>query len=257
MKSIGVPALACCLLIGSGCSVKENRMECPCRLVLDMTAVDTLTVKEADMYVSAANGFAFKDVLDSNRFGTTYEVSVPKGQAKVWVYAGSENLAGPDGLSIPYGQDCPEIYMHFSEVDASGEYVREDIVLRKNFCTLSILVDEGKSFDHQIAVRGNVSGYDSSGSPFPGEFLCNVSFDGRNECRINIPRQTDSSLKMEVADGEKVLRVFAIGEYLDAAGYDWEAQDLKDMTLMLDYALTGVSIRMEGWDEEFQFNVTI
>ena len=48
----------------AGCSVKEYRESCPCRLVLDLSEVDTAVVKSADLYVSVPGGYVSSDVID-------------------------------------------------------------------------------------------------------------------------------------------------------------------------------------------------
>ena len=44
------------VLLSAGCSVKEYRESCPCRLVLDFSETDTLAVRSADLYVTVPEG---------------------------------------------------------------------------------------------------------------------------------------------------------------------------------------------------------
>ena len=44
---------------------------------------------------------------------------------------------------------------------------------------------------------------------------------------------------------------------MEAAGYDWSAPDLPDMIVTIDYVLTNISLIVEGWEEEFFFDVVI
>jgi hypothetical protein len=83
----------------------------------------------------------------------------------------------------------------------------------------------------------------------------NVDDDG--VCRLTLPRQTDESLVLEVHDETGTLKTFALGEYVAASGYDWHEENLRDMTVSLDYALTRVAISVAGWREEYVFNVVI
>ena len=62
---------------------------------------------------------------------------------------------------------------------------------------------------------------------------------------------------LEVDDGVPHLKKFAIGEYLDQAGYDWTLPSLEDVTVVLDYSLTSVTIQIAGWDKEDVYNIVL
>jgi hypothetical protein len=53
------------------------------------------------------------------------------------------------------------------------------------------------------------------------------------------------------------LKTFAIGEYLQAGGYDWTAEELEDATVILDYYITGIRITYKGWDKEYSYDITL
>ena len=76
-------------------------------------------------------------------------------------------------------------------------------------------------------------------------------------CDVCVPRQSDDSLRLELSDDTGVIRVLALGEYISASGYDWMAKNLEDLTVSLDYSLTGMTIVVEGWDNEYHFDVVI
>jgi hypothetical protein len=60
-----------------------------------------------------------------------------------------------------------------------------------------------------------------------------------------------------VDDGSDSTRYFALGQYIVDSGYDWTSPDLGDITVTLDYALTEISIRIEGWDGVHRYEVVI
>ena len=99
--------------------------------------------------------------------------------------------------------------------------------------------------------------YDIDGNPSPGDFSC-VAYpidDGR--AQVLLPRQLDSSLLLQVDDQAPHLKTFAIGEYLAAGGYDWTAEELSDVTVVLDYSMNVISVKMAGWDKEDIYNVIL
>ena len=65
MSSFRMLLLTACMLICAGCSVKEDRTVCPCRLFLDFSEVDPSAVKSADFHLSASDGFIFTGTLES------------------------------------------------------------------------------------------------------------------------------------------------------------------------------------------------
>ena len=62
---------------------------CPCRLVLDMTDVDTLVVKYAEIVVTASDGYGMRDTLEVDAFDEGYMLEVPRGDVGVGVYFGA------------------------------------------------------------------------------------------------------------------------------------------------------------------------
>ena len=74
---------------------------------------------------------------------------------------------------------------------------------------------------------------------------------------VNVPRQYDSSLILRVAEDDRSLRDFAIGEYLEEGGYDWTARELADVELVIDYAKADLTLTVEDWEVSFGFNVVI
>lgn len=258
MKLSEILALACCALFLGSCSVKEDRDVCPCRLVLDMNAVDTSRVRCAELVVRASGGFVLRDTLDIEGLVGEYMVEVPRGDVGVGLYFGADGCVDERGrLEIGYGDECPQVYMHSSLFKAEGELVVEEVGMRKNHCIMTIQVETEKDFPFKLEAKGSVDGYELGGMPSVGDFMYAMYVDENGECRLTLPRQTDSSLTLEVADGTQVLKCFALGEYVQASGYDWRADELKDITVTLDYSLTSVKIAVAGWRKEYVFDVVL
>ena len=258
MKLSGVLAVTSVVMLVLSCSVKEDRDVCPCRLFLDLGDVDTSVVKYAELVLTASDGFCSRDTLDVENIRDGYAADVPRGSVGVGVYWGAAGSVGDDGrLGIDYGNECPQVYMHSSLISADGESVVERVRMRKNHCIMTIRVQSETDFPFRLEAKGLVDGYESGGEPSNGDFMYAMYVDDEGKCQLGLPRQTDNSLVLEVHDRTGVLRSFALGEYVMASGYDWAAEDLQDMTVSLDYALTSVMISVEDWDEEYVFNVVM
>ena len=90
-----------------------------------------------------------------------------------------------------------------------------------------------------------------------GRFFFAMRPDDKGACSVSVPRQVDNSLRLDVDDGTDVLKTFALGEYVTASGYDWSAESLDDITIGLDYSLSHVTLKIEGWEKELHFDVEI
>ena len=72
-----------------------------------------------------------------------------------------------------------------------------------------------------------------------------------------LPRQTDASLKLDIFSGFGLLKSFALGNYLKASGYDWNAKDLSDATVFVDFAGTQIEISVSGWEDTHSFDIVL
>lgn len=250
-----LPALAV-LVMGAGC-IKEDRSECPCRLFLDFTDVDTSSIVSADILMTSEEGFEFVDVVESGYFAD-YMIKVPSHQIILQVLAGAGHCLSSDmSVVIPYGEECPKLFRHESVINADSEVVKERIRLRKNHCVLTVQVEAGEDYPFKLTVKGRVDGYGSNLKPTVGDFSCRAVPDDSGQCVVVIPRQLDSSLALEVDDGTGSVKTFAVGESIVAGGYDWEAEDLDDVTVTLDYSLTEIALEIIEWTEESVHEVII
>lgn len=244
------------LLSCAGCSVKESREVCPCQLFLDFSEVDTASVKSIDIYVREIDEIILSDFVGKEEFSEDYLAYVPRTGLDFCAWSGRGD-ALTDALEIPYGEDCPPVYIHSSAIDAFGESVTEKIVMRKNFCRMTLNVRRDVKSSFTLAISGNIKGYDCSGDPSHGDFMVALDSDGSDTFYVNLPRQSDDSLLMEVDTGDKVVKKFPLGQYIRESGYDWNATDLEDITIDLDIAVTHLSVVIQGWEKEYRFDVVI
>lgn len=240
----------------AGCSVKENREDCPCRLVLDFNEVDTASVKSIDVFVRTENELVLNEVIREEDFSEDYIAYVPRTRIRCCAWSGRED-ALTEALMIPYGEECPPVYIHSSMIDAIGESVTETVIMRKNFCRMTLNVRMTAQSPVALAVLGGVDGYDADGKPSPGDFMVRMHPEGENVFSVTLPRQLDDSLIMEADMGDEVLKEFPLGYYIAESGYDWNAPDLEDLTIDLEFAVTHISMVIQGWENEYKFDVVI
>lgn len=258
-----------CLLIpmAAACSIKEDRSDCPCRLRLDMSG--TATMSHVKVNVAASDGSLFSDEYvpagtvagaGNGHDGAALIFEIPRGPAEIAAAAGDDGrFSDGNGLRIPLGEECPPVYTYCSTVDASGEYCEDKIVLSKNYCRISVKMtgESGAVYPFSLETLGNVSGYGFDMTPEHGDFRYVMNPDAEGIFHVNVPRQYDSSLILRVAEDDRSLRDFAIGEYLEEGGYDWTARELADVELVIDYAKADLTLTVEDWEVSFGFNVVI
>ena len=240
----------------TGCSVKEDRMDCPCHLMLDFSEVDTSVVSSAALVMTGTEDFEFAKDLFLEDFMHDYIVEIPKTSVNLGIWSGAETMGG-GGVMIPYGEDCPPVYFHTSVVNAGGESVREIVRMRRNHCVMTVKFDWNNVDIQSVVLYGNVDGYEADGSPSSGDFMYVLEHDREGETCAVLPRQTDASLTLEVDDGTGVLKRFALGQYIEESGYDWNEADLKDIVVEIDIAILKISLTIQGWDKEHTFDVVI
>ncbi len=268
------------LITCPGCSVKENRDSCPCRLELEFSGEDALRCRGGVILTllgisGAAGGYAFRDtVMDETAENkVVWSADVPKGKMIV-------NSVWPDDIrleqaiqagqmvSIPAGKDCPMLWFCSKEISLEREAVRQSMTLAKNYCHLVLRVEDtsGEPFPFRMEVRGNVCGYNLDGTLQSGKFVAEVKYAGEDEALhgsgavegyINLPRQKDNSLCLDIISEDDKVRTFALGNYIEDSGYDWSSENLKDITMTIDYARTSIGFHIGAWEKYEHFEVVI
>ena len=257
MKTRNMMTAVLSVIVAVSSCIKEDRSECPCRLVLDFSDIDTDVISAAAVSMTSADGFAYSEDVDRSDFDE-YMVTVPRTEIEVNIWAGAGHLLNDDmSVVIPYGEDCPRVFLHESVLMTDFELVEEKVILKKNHCVLTVQVEKGGDYPFDLTVKGRVDGYGSDFRPSVGEFSCRTQPDSLGRCVVVLPRQLDSSLMLEVDDGSESVKTFAIGESVVAGGYDWNAGNLDDVTVMLDYSLTEVTLEIEEWNDEKIYDVVI
>ena len=256
-NSYGLPIIVfflICLAL-AGC-IKEDRRDCPCRLVLDFSSTDTSALMSADLRLTSEEGFGFTDAIEKAAFGN-YMVTVPRSRLEVCLWADAGYCLNEDmSITIPYGEDCPRVFLHVSSADTDCELRKEVMQLRKNHCVLTVKVEEGE-YPFKLMLKGKIDGYGSDFNPSVGDFACKAEPDSTGTCTVVLPRQLDSSLLLEINDGTESVKAFAIGEFIVDSGYDWQKPDLDDIAVNLDYSLTDVRLEIQEWDSETVYDVVI
>jgi hypothetical protein len=250
--------LALSVFSAAGCTVKEQREDCPCRLVLDFSETDISQMDKIRVNLDNGDLIVCEKYSEAEDFFPEYVISAPREELELMVCSDDKGwFDTAKGIVIPEGQDCPRLYMYSNRVDARSEMFRETVRMHKNHCVMNIYMEGNSSYRYDLCVKGNVNGYGKDGRPRKGDFSYTPSRDEDSGYVVSLPRQSDSSLLLEIDDGTEVLKTFALGEYIKSGGYDWTAPDLEDLTVHVNWAVTTVSITVSAWDWVYECEIII
>lgn len=227
------------------CSVKEDRSACPCLLAINLSGPGPIEYRIED---------SIGDVLHEGTVprDTVVYHDVPRDRVRIIAVSGA---ALREEMTIPYGEQSPPLYMYHGIISASGEALKVNATLHKQFCGLTLVLDgppgDGKPIG--VTVRGSVEGIGLDGRPFDGNFNCEVE---SGTCLL--PRQSPSDLLLlDIVMQDKVVRTFSLGTYIREAGYDWTDTDLKDITICLSMSVTQITLKLGDWSHTENINVEI
>lgn len=225
----------CFLLMAlTGCSVKEDRSGCACQLQVEVCC------PPGPQAVRLCLGGGPEVTVERD---TVLVLSAPGPEVVLEATSGA--LPGPDGsYRIAEGEEQPPLYLFSTRVDTRGETATVKVRLRKEYCLLQLGFRAPADCGWPLGLRvvGEVAGCGPAGEPLPGAFSVETAPDAAGRAAVRLPRQRDASLLLQLLYKDRIVRTFALGEYILSAGYDWEASSLEDMAIEVDIALTNLSL---------------
>jgi hypothetical protein len=252
----------------TACSIKEYREDCPCFLSLDLRrAFDDIVNGPEELLLSVyCPETYYRETYLSWNVPDSLELRVPRGQVVISAISVRNSKSVKDkSLLISYGDQADSIYAFSATVDASGESASETVDLHKQYSTVYVRFvwpeDGAPSSNPGIRVKSSTNGLLLDAlEPSKGAFCIELpEKDIRERQSFRIPRQTDKSLTLELFSraSEEILDSINLGEYIDRTGYDWNAEDLQDIYVEIDYTRTDAVVTVKEWDDEDAFTETI
>ena len=248
--------------VALSCSVKEDRTGCACILVLDMTSCsDAPDNVRIDLRTS---GGRIEQDFIPGRDSPLYEYPVPKGMCTLSAYICPRELSQEtEAIVIDPGDNCPELFASVSSFEAAGETAQHRVVLHKQYAgvTLDLGDSSWQGSDCTVIAKGEVCGVSLADlRPLEGIYLYQVPAAGDGTRRFRLPRQTGAgaqALTLELQAPGAAPRTFDLGKYLQEAGYDWDAEDLQDITVKVRDSEILVEISSCDWTIQSRQTVVI
>lgn len=239
------------LMLGSclSCSIKEDREICPC--FLTVVRPDSGAGSQGEVsWCLAAGDYRLEGEIEEGE-KQICDIEVPRTVIRLIAVSGiSGGFYDNSGFRIEEGESFPPVYYYKTDLDARCNSLRDTIRLHKNYCVVRILGDIPGSFTYML--YGTACGFDWDGNPLSGVFRSEFIQDETGFC-CRVPRQDDSSLRLELYKAGVLMRSFPIGDIIAESGFDWAAEDLEDIEIRLDYQETGVNCSVNGWTHSITF----
>lgn len=242
-----------------GCSVKEDRSECDCLLWIypDQRL-------ESEKYRLFSNLFSIRDAvsgeeysagsLDGDGFarGRAQRLGVRKRDVDILALFAPDGMREADGLvTINEGDQADSIFVHRRRLNCRGETASDTLKLLKQWCSLYIHLDDGKSHGPgDVSLEGSWNGFDvKSLRPLRGAFAFSPDTLTGGRFLIRVPRQADSSLRMQViSPHDRFVKSYPLGAYMARSRFDWTKESLDDAIIYIDKASVRVEVLTRQWN---------
>jgi len=238
-------------------------VDCPCLLTLDLSGLDADALLQAG-YDSLCWSVRSETLCEEGAWllgelPAEQVIEIPRGErASVLLLTGDGGLSDREGgLRIPEGEDCPPLLAFRAEIDASPPELAVPVVLHKRYACLEICLKDWGEEGSRYVLQGAVCGYQEDLSLRPGPFRVALVPDERGYCTIRVPAQSDASLILAVYRHGGLERVFGLGGYILDSGYDWNAPDLEDLSVEIDFYHAFVRIKRDLWSKTIHFSIAV
>ena len=252
--------------VAISCSVFEDRMECPCYLVVDYEAVNDDSVRptrEGRVHSLLYNPDCSENITHMSISCPDYDtIACTKGEAVFSaVYSPAVVPLRSEDRAIRYsvGYQVDSIYGCHEALSLTGEREDVKVALHKQFSTVNLIVRESDAVlrNSYVTVTGNTCGYDLADfAPVMGEFRYELTDFTSSVKSFRIPRQADYSLALHIENKTTgVVADFPVGRYIADIGYDFDVPDLTDFDVDVDIAYFTIGIKVLDWDAEYLYDV--
>lgn len=253
------------LSIAASCNVLEDRNECPCRLLFK--AIDLPEGQHEPVI------YLYEDDIMKER------IEVPAGQLAdgyvhetarkrdivIYVWCDTTGYVFPSFslndtvIDGGYGNAFPALFRFSTSIDTRSEEQTVMIDFNKRFATLNVRILEVKDIE-SISIKGDYNGYRMDGSPVKSDFQVNAEIrhiDGYACFAERLPEQRNDRLILCIEYSDGTGSDIPLGKILESKGYNWDADDLMDISLTIEGAAVDIAIRKTDWAIGYNDNLTV
>jgi hypothetical protein len=238
----------------AGCSVKEDRAGCPCYLKIhfqqDLKGEVTLTVK------GKMNPYYKRATFITSDYPEGYLLTLPKDRYDISCIGGQTHCQlDSSEVVIPSGKNYDKIFAWLDlDVACLRENCSDTVILHKQYCQVNINLahsDTMKTYPYMLEAQGSYVGLEINFlNPIPGAFRCTPSEPSAFSRTIILPRQGEGNLTLKFTD-KTTGKTYPLDLHsiFRQKGYNWNATDLKDVEMTIDFASPQMGIVINDWTE--------
>ncbi len=254
------------LVLGSAallasCSVKEDRMECPCHVSVKVDATSDCLVS----FFTPDGTLLQRKMISAEelRSGENY-TKIRKGDIYVSVLqnAGDMILDGRVIRCQP-GMDASPVYACCIPGAAVGEDLLVEGILQKQHSVVTLVFrnSDDPVYPYDIKVSSSYNGLDLlTLEATKGEFVCQPVIDSDLKAVFTMLRQVDTEpIYLYLLDKKTgaVVTTLDLNLYISRTGHTWGAEWLSDLNITIDYARMSLTIEVADWEEVSIFKFVI
>lgn len=249
LLTIGLAAL-----LVSSCSVKEDRGDCPSWLTVDYSGFGA-HVGSVIAFGWNSDKVAYSDTctfdVDSTGF-CVHEVFKAPTVSTV-LGAVSNSVVIGNRLMIPKGRSFDPLLAFCERVECNHEESVSIALPQKHYARIRLSLEGGAdNSPYYFMFVSDVAGIDLLNlMPVKGEFETYLMPTTDEKCYIDVPRQfadSDALMLHALCDGNIEVSV-NLASLLREQGFDWNATNLDDATVVLNYSEAGVGVKIDEWKE--------
>lgn len=251
-------AFALSLLLLAGCSVLEQRSDCPC--LVDLSFEQGFCSDGAAVHVRGlSTGCCFCAEYGPSATSGTITISIPdRREAGIMVCpADFSDYLSDSGLVFPSSLPCPELILFAQRLDTSREHLQLSVKGYKNHCDISVYFVNAFPSNSILELCSSSCGLMADGTPIAGEYRQHLVPDIRGAVLCRLPRQADDSAMLDIVPATGSVRHIALGSLMAQAGYDWSSENLEDISITIDFSSSTARLEYSGWDKEIFLPVAI
>lgn len=243
-----------CLLLCflTGCSIKEDRVDCPSQLIVDCSGFQKVSDSVAVLCWNK-DSLVFSIHLGEDGGNWVVTQSVPREKLTVSVVGGIEHsLIKDDFIYAPARSQFDSLYCNSAEIECSSEENVLNVVPHRQFSR--VLITSLNNCPYSFLVRSNTSGIylrDFSSCELAGAFAYEFTPVYQGIWQVNIPRHSfeNNSLYLCALIDNEIKVTLPLSKILRDNHYDWEAQELADIIVDFNYTEQNAWFTMEHWSE--------
>ena len=244
-----------------GCSVKEDRIECPVYVTVLTDEFVRLGMNEGLVSFSGKRVIDREDVSFLSILRSGYRQACPREYARAAVFSGAENyILVENTMRVLPGCQAGLLWAYGESFSAQADEYVIDATPHKQYCLVQFLFEDAATppsdYPWRFRIKAACSGMDIyTLEPLEGDYSACVGPNALGAWYGVIPRQKSNDLLLEVylpdsdrEDTGQVEYVIDLGARFEALGYDWTATDLRDITVKVGFASADITVSIQDWE---------